>query len=167
MTLSVHLLVALEHSTLGPTKQPFTADVEPCASQPSLRSLICLLSSFSLPPGMNVLESSPYEPFVRGFDYVRLASITAGRWVGNALTPPVQTGKSFVLLVSIAWLRSSSSFFQGVASDSFAELLHVLGKTACDFFLLAVSCPYSAGLGLRDVVQRPLPVTHPRHTHYP
>lgn len=31
-----------------------------------------------LPPGMNVLESSPYEPFVRGFDYVRLASITAG-----------------------------------------------------------------------------------------
>ncbi|OXB62968.1 hypothetical protein ASZ78_000878 [Callipepla squamata] len=29
-------------------------------------------------PGMNVLESSPYEPFIRGFDYVRLASITAG-----------------------------------------------------------------------------------------
>ncbi|XP_033016915.1 GDNF family receptor alpha-4 [Lacerta agilis] len=28
--------------------------------------------------GMNVMESSPYEPFVRGFDYVRLASITAG-----------------------------------------------------------------------------------------
>ncbi|KAK9398570.1 GDNF family receptor alpha-4-like [Crotalus adamanteus] len=27
---------------------------------------------------MNVMESSPYEPFVRGFDYVRLASITAG-----------------------------------------------------------------------------------------
>lgn len=34
-------------------------------------------------PGMNVLESSPYEPFIRGFDYVRLASITAGRWVGR------------------------------------------------------------------------------------
>lgn len=32
---------------------------------------------------MNVLESSPYEPFIRGFDYVRLASITAGRWVGR------------------------------------------------------------------------------------
>ncbi|XP_015682245.1 GDNF family receptor alpha-4-like [Protobothrops mucrosquamatus] len=28
---------------------------------------------------MNVMESSPYEPFVRGFDYVRLASITAAR----------------------------------------------------------------------------------------
>nr|XP_056711553.1 GDNF family receptor alpha-4 [Euleptes europaea] len=28
--------------------------------------------------GMHVMESSPYEPFVRGFDYVRLASITAG-----------------------------------------------------------------------------------------
>ncbi|XP_069712753.1 GDNF family receptor alpha-4 isoform X2 [Phaenicophaeus curvirostris] len=32
----------------------------------------------TLMEGMNVLESSPYEPFVRGFDYVRLASITAG-----------------------------------------------------------------------------------------
>uniref|UniRef100_A0A8C0H0B2 GDNF family receptor alpha 4 n=1 Tax=Chelonoidis abingdonii TaxID=106734 RepID=A0A8C0H0B2_CHEAB len=30
----------------------------------------------TLMEGMNVLESSPYEPFVRGFDYVRLASIT-------------------------------------------------------------------------------------------
>lgn len=29
-----------------------------------------------------MLESSPYEPFVRGFDYVRLASITAGMCVG-------------------------------------------------------------------------------------
>ncbi|OCT96590.1 GDNF family receptor alpha-4 [Xenopus laevis] len=28
--------------------------------------------------GVNVLESSPYEPFVRRFNYVRLASITAG-----------------------------------------------------------------------------------------
>ncbi|XP_068130800.1 GDNF family receptor alpha-4 [Hyperolius riggenbachi] len=28
--------------------------------------------------GVSVLESSPYESFVRGFDYVRLASITAG-----------------------------------------------------------------------------------------
>ncbi|KFQ51950.1 GDNF family receptor alpha-4, partial [Nestor notabilis] len=32
----------------------------------------------TLMEGMNVLESSPYEPFIRGFDYVRLASITAG-----------------------------------------------------------------------------------------
>ncbi|XP_053113675.1 GDNF family receptor alpha-4 isoform X1 [Hemicordylus capensis] len=32
----------------------------------------------TLMEGMNVMESSPYEPFVRGFDYVRLASITAG-----------------------------------------------------------------------------------------
>ncbi|NWU09829.1 GFRA4 protein, partial [Cephalopterus ornatus] len=32
----------------------------------------------TLMEGMNVLESSPYEPFSRGFDYVRLASITAG-----------------------------------------------------------------------------------------
>ncbi|RLV88713.1 hypothetical protein DV515_00015366 [Chloebia gouldiae] len=32
----------------------------------------------TLMEGMNVLESSPYEPFVRGLDYVRLASITAG-----------------------------------------------------------------------------------------
>uniref|UniRef100_A0A803W5W9 GDNF/GAS1 domain-containing protein n=1 Tax=Ficedula albicollis TaxID=59894 RepID=A0A803W5W9_FICAL len=32
----------------------------------------------TLMEGMNVLESSPYEPFIRGFDSVRLASITAG-----------------------------------------------------------------------------------------
>ncbi|XP_030046848.1 GDNF family receptor alpha-4 isoform X1 [Microcaecilia unicolor] len=32
----------------------------------------------TLMEGMNVLESSPYEPFIRGFDYVRLASISAG-----------------------------------------------------------------------------------------
>ncbi|CAI9556784.1 unnamed protein product, partial [Staurois parvus] len=32
----------------------------------------------TLMEGVSVLESSPYESFVRGFDYVRLASITAG-----------------------------------------------------------------------------------------
>ncbi|XP_029449943.1 GDNF family receptor alpha-4 isoform X1 [Rhinatrema bivittatum] len=32
----------------------------------------------TLMEGMNVLESSPYETFIRGFDYVRLASISAG-----------------------------------------------------------------------------------------
>ncbi|KAL2302666.1 hypothetical protein Nmel_010109 [Mimus melanotis] len=32
----------------------------------------------TLMEGMNVLESSPYEPFIRGLDHVRLASITAG-----------------------------------------------------------------------------------------
>ncbi|KAM4810022.1 GDNF family receptor alpha-4 [Rhinophrynus dorsalis] len=32
----------------------------------------------TLMEGVNVLDSSPYEPFVRRFDYVRLASITAG-----------------------------------------------------------------------------------------
>ncbi|XP_053560297.1 GDNF family receptor alpha-4 [Bombina bombina] len=31
----------------------------------------------TLVEGINVIEGSPYEPFVRGFDYVRLASITA------------------------------------------------------------------------------------------
>ncbi|XP_063313666.1 GDNF family receptor alpha-4 [Pelobates fuscus] len=32
----------------------------------------------TLMEGISIPESSPYEPFVRGFDYVRLASITAG-----------------------------------------------------------------------------------------
>ncbi|XP_075711887.1 GDNF family receptor alpha-4 [Rhinoderma darwinii] len=32
----------------------------------------------TLMEGISVLEGSPYESFVRGFDYVRLASITAG-----------------------------------------------------------------------------------------
>lgn len=127
---------------------------------------------------MNVLESSPYEPFIRGFDYVRLASITAGGCVGNALAPPgagregpgcgssTETGKSFVLPVSTAWLRSSNCFSKEFPLIPVLNCYMFWEKSPCDFCLLAVSlfgCFYE-GLGLRDVVQKPLPMTHPRHT---
>lgn len=89
-------------------------------------------------PGMNVLESSPYEPFIRGFDYVRLASITAGRWLRRcSYTRWFKVGElavkcwgggspSWSLMVSLqstAWLKSwNHFFFQGPSNKYCAKL---------------------------------------------
>lgn len=35
--------------------------------------------SFRIPSGLNLVESYPYEAMERDYDYVRLASITAGK----------------------------------------------------------------------------------------
>ncbi|KFW75823.1 GDNF family receptor alpha-4, partial [Manacus vitellinus] len=51
----------------------------------------------TLMEGMNVLESSPYEPLSRGLDYVRLASITAGSFTNSDLgykTPCLGAGNA-------------------------------------------------------------------------
>uniref|UniRef100_A0A8B9MQV8 GDNF/GAS1 domain-containing protein n=1 Tax=Accipiter nisus TaxID=211598 RepID=A0A8B9MQV8_9AVES len=135
----------------------------------------------TLMEGMNVLESSPYEPFIRGFDYVRLASITAGRWVGRcSYRHWFKRGKW--LWDRALWTRQSyvvfsqsideilQPFFQGAACDSWAILLveeRVLGRSTCDFQFLAFSCPYCEGLGLRDVAGKPLPVSHHRWADSP
>lgn len=37
-------------------------------------------SVWTVPAGLNLVESYPYEPEERGSDYVRLASIAAGEW---------------------------------------------------------------------------------------
>lgn len=153
---------------------------------PSHQLLFSPFSPTSLfTPGMNVLESSPYEPFIRGFDYVRLASITAGRWVGTCFYTywfkPGGTGCGskrhghgsplWTLVVSSQSIAQVlQSFYQGTAYDSCAKLLveeHVLGRSTCDFRSLALSCPYCEGLGLRDVVGRPLPTSHHRWADSP
>lgn len=147
---------------------------------PSGASAACSLTSF-FNPGMNVLESSPYEPFIRGFDYVRLASITAGRWVGRCSyrdwfkrgnwlwDRALWTRQSYVVF-SQSIDEILQSIFQGAACDFWAILLveeHVLGRITCDFQFLAFSCPYCEGLGLRDVEGKPLPMSHHRWADSP
>lgn len=72
-----------------------------------------------------------------------------------------------MLLVSIAWITSSNCFSKELPLIPVLNCYMFWEKNIRDFCLLAVSCPYYEGLGLRDVVQRPLPMTRPRQTHSP
>ncbi|XP_015278312.1 PREDICTED: GDNF family receptor alpha-4-like, partial [Gekko japonicus] len=68
----------------------------------------------TLMEGMNVMESSPYEPFVRGFDYVRLASITAGRCLNGGAPKALNVNSDVAeYLASIqlpCWAQSESRY---------------------------------------------------------
>lgn len=57
-------------------------------------------------------------------------------------------------------------FFQGVAHESCAKLLveeHVLRRSTCNFYPLALLCPYHEGLGLKlfmGMIGRSLAMSH-------
>ncbi|XP_029819570.1 GDNF family receptor alpha-4 [Manacus vitellinus] len=79
----------------------------------------------TLMEGMNVLESSPYEPLSRGLDYVRLASITAAHPCS-----PTQTGTSFLLFFKRVEVKND--FAEGGEGSGDRPIIRSRGLQACN-----------------------------------
>lgn len=77
----------------------------------------------------------------------------------------LQTGKPFVLLVSIAWFRSNNCF----SKESPIRVLncYMFWGKALEIFVLWLFHVRTVKDWELEMWHRPLPVSHPRHTHPP